>query len=113
MIDLEYIEIDGLLYPDIDAGYKQLSTLDKYGKMRLNYLHAQKPEMYLELLFTGKLAEHCEQIGVVAFKMSEQIQNDYIDKHPLPDEDFCMRVSIRTMAQMVADEIVSAETIFV
>lgn len=102
-----------MLYPDIGTGYKRLRALDKYGKMRLNYLHVQKPEMYLELLFTGKLAEHCEQIGVVAFKMSEQLQEDYIAKHPLPDDDFWMRVSIRMMAQMAADEVVDQNVIFV
>ncbi|MEG1884599.1 MAG: TnpV protein, partial [Clostridia bacterium] len=88
-----------------------LNNLDKYGEMRLRYLHAKKPELYRELFFTGKLAEHCEQIEAVAFKMSEQIQEDYIAKHPLPEDDFWMRVSIRMMAQMVADEVICHEII--
>lgn len=105
-MELNYIEKDGLLYPDINIGTEGLNNLGRYGKMRLEYLHAQKPELYQELLYTAKLAEHCEQIEAVAFKMSEQIQDAYIAKHPLPGDDFWMRVSIRMMAQMVADEVV-------
>lgn len=110
-MELNYIEKDGLLYPDIDIGAEGLNNLGRYGKMRLEYLHAQKSELYRELLYTAKLAEHCEQIEAVAFKMSEQIQDDYISKHPLPDDDFWMCVSIRMMAQLVADEVVRFQVI--
>ena len=110
-MELNCIEKDGLLYPDIDIGAERLANLGKYGIRWLEYLHAQKPEMYRELLFTNQLAEHCEQIEKVAFKMSEQIQDAYIAKHPLPDNDFWMRVSIRMMAQMVADEVVRFQII--
>lgn len=88
MIEFKYIEKDGLLYPNIDIGTDRLNNLGKYGVMRLNYLHGSKPEMYRELFFTGTLAEHCEQIETVAFKMWEQIQEDYIARHPLPVDDF-------------------------
>lgn len=88
MIDLEYTEIDGLLYPNIDTGAEVLKQLGKYGQRRLEYIHGKRPELYRELLLTGKLAEHCEQIEAVAFKISEQIQDDYVTKNPLPDDDF-------------------------
>ncbi|APF28484.1 transposon-encoded TnpV family protein [Clostridium sporogenes] len=55
----EYTEIDGLLYPNIEIdGKALLNNLGKYGLLRLNYLHEQKPGMYRELLLTGNLAEH-------------------------------------------------------
>lgn len=54
IIDLEYIEIDGLLYPNIEIGGSEvLNTLGKYGRLRLEYLHGFKQEMYRELLFSG------------------------------------------------------------
>ncbi len=52
----DYIERNGLLYPNIvieDAD--RIEELGKYGKLRLEYLHSQKPQMYRELLITGKL----------------------------------------------------------
>ncbi len=57
--EFEYTEIDGLLYPNIGIdGKAALDSLGKYGRLRLSYLHEQKPGMYRELLFTGELAEH-------------------------------------------------------
>lgn len=62
-IELTYTEIDGLLYPNIEIeGRELLDNLGKYGTLRLRYLHEYKPEIYRELLFTGKLAEHCGSI---------------------------------------------------
>ncbi|MEG0309586.1 MAG: TnpV protein, partial [Eubacterium sp.] len=60
MLNLEYTEIDGLLYPNIETGMEEIENhLSKYGIMRLRYLHEHKSEMYRKLLLTGKLAEHC------------------------------------------------------
>lgn len=40
MFDLDYIEIDGLLYPNIETGMEKLEKdLSKYGILRLRYLH--------------------------------------------------------------------------
>ena len=82
-IELDYIEKDGLLYPNIETGCEGLNnTLGKYGEMRLHYLHAHKPQMYLELLFSGKLAEHCASIDKAAFDRAELIRTDYLEKNP-------------------------------
>ena len=68
ILDLDYIEKDGLLYPNIETGCEELnSTPGKYGEMRLHYLHAHRLQMYLALLFNGKLAEHCASIDKAAF----------------------------------------------
>ncbi|MDD2959737.1 MAG: TnpV protein [Lachnospiraceae bacterium] len=62
IIDLEYTEIDGLLYPNIEIGDKELlDNLGTYGTLRLCYLYEHKPEMYRELLITGKLAQVLRQ----------------------------------------------------
>ncbi|MEG1779658.1 MAG: TnpV protein, partial [Oscillospiraceae bacterium] len=39
LMELEYVEIDGLLYPNIDIGESRLQNLGKFGKARLEYLH--------------------------------------------------------------------------
>ena len=108
----DYVERGGLLFPcvEIDAPQK-LADLGKYGLQRLNYLKIQKPSFFTELVRTGKLAEHCAEIEKAAFRLSEQIQDNYIAKHPLPEDDFWERVAIRMMAQMVADEVVCFQII--
>lgn len=43
IMDLEYIEIDGLLHPTIEIeGSELLNNLEKYGRLRLEYLHGLK-----------------------------------------------------------------------
>lgn len=105
--EFEYTEIDGLLYPNIEIdGKSELNNLGKYGRLRLSYLHEQKPGMYRELLLTGKIAEHCAKVDKTAFEIAEHIRKDYLRAHPMPEEDTLERIRISTQAQMLADEIV-------
>ncbi len=61
--EFECTEMDGLLYPNIEFdGKAELDSLGKHGRLRLNYLREQKPQMYRELLLTGKLAKHCASV---------------------------------------------------
>ncbi|MEG0273061.1 MAG: TnpV protein [Hydrogenoanaerobacterium sp.] len=113
MNELEYVEIDGLLYPKLETGLEEMENeLTKYGILRLRYLHEHKREMYRELLFTGKLAEHCKAINTAAFEQSEQIQAGWLKSHPMPLEDTLERIRLRTQSQAIADEIVLAELIY-
>ena len=110
--EFEYVEIDELLYPNIEIdGKAELDGLGKYGRLRLIYLHEQKPEMYRELLLTGKLAEHCMVIGKTAFDMAERIRADYLKAHPMLEENAMERIRLSTQAQMIADEIVTDQLI--
>ena len=105
--ELEYTEIDGLLYPNIEIdGKAEFDDLGKYGRLRLKYLHEQKPEMYRELLLTGKLAEHCTVIDKTAFEMAERSRADYLKAHPMPEEDTMERFRSSELAQEIADECV-------
>lgn len=113
MLNLEYVEINGLLYPNIETGMENLeSDLSRYGILRVRYLHEHRREMYRELLVTGKLAEHCKAIDKTALERSERIQEDWPGVHPMPLEDTQERIRLRTQAQVIADEIVLAELIY-
>lgn len=110
--EFEYTEIDGLLYPNIEIdGKSELDNLGKYGRLRLSYLHEQRPQMYRELLLTGKLAEHCAKIDKAAFEMVEHIRADYLRAHPMPEDDTLERIRISAQAQMIADEIVADQLV--
>ncbi|MEG2059686.1 MAG: TnpV protein [Lachnospiraceae bacterium] len=73
---------------------------------RLEYLHEKHFAYYRELLITNKLAEHCEQYDTKGYELFEKLQQQYIDKHPLPDDDFMETVRIRTQARNWAEEVV-------
>lgn len=113
MAKFEYTEIDGLLYPNIEIDEKdKLDNLGKYGRLRLNYLHEQKPGMYRELLLTGKLVEHCMVIERTAFDMAERIRTDYLKIHSMSLDNTMERIHVSVQAQMVADKIVVTELIY-
>lgn len=111
MIELEYTEIDGLLYPNIETGIESIENdLGKYGILRLRFLHKYKPALYRKLLLTGKLAQHCNKIEHSAFEIAERIQAQYLEQHPAPIEGM-ERIQTFTLAQSTADEIVLTELI--
>lgn len=105
MIELTYKEIDGLLYLEIDIGENRLQNLGRFGKARLEYLHRECFGYYRELLICGKLAVHCEEYDTRGYELSEKLQKEYIEKHPLPDDDFMETVWIRTQARDWAEEV--------
>ncbi|MFT4104156.1 MAG: TnpV protein [Lacrimispora sp.] len=105
--EFQYTEIDRLLYPNIEIdGKAEIDNLGKYGRLRLIYLHEQKPGMYRELLLTGKLAEHCAKIDKAGFEMAERIRAGYLKTHPISDEDTMERIRLSEMAQEITDECV-------
>lgn len=106
MIELTYKEIDSLLYPEINIGENRLRNLGRFGKARLEYLHKKCFEYYRKLLITGKLAEHCEEYDMRGYELAERLQEEYIEKHPLPDDDFMKTVRIRTKARDLEEEVV-------
>ncbi|WP_312942404.1 TnpV protein [Oscillibacter sp.] len=111
-LEFECTEIDGLLYPNIELdGKAELDSLGKYGRLRLSYLHEQKPGMYRELLLTGELIEHSAKLENAAFAMAERVRTDYLKKYPLPEDIILERIRISTQAQMIADEIVAVQLV--
>ena len=112
LIELGYEErADGLLYPIIDIGEDRINQLGKFGKARLACLHEKHLEYYRELFFTGKLAEQCEDYDNRCYELSEKLQQEYLKKNILPDDDFMETVRIRTQARDWADEIVLSQMI--
>lgn len=111
MIELTYKEIDGLLYPEIDIGENRLQNLGRFGKARLEYLHSKCFGYYRELMISGKLAKHCEEYDTRGYELSDKLQERYIEKYPLADDDFMEAVRIRTQARDWAEEVVLREII--
>ncbi len=97
--EFEYIEIDGLLYLSIEIeGKADLDNLRKYGRLRLNYLHEQKPEIHRELPLTGKLAK--------------KIRTTYLEMYPMSGEETMGRVRLSKIAQEIADELLLRDLIY-
>lgn len=109
LMEFDYVEVDGLLYPRIEVDGKDLIVdLGKYGRMRLEYL----PGMYRELLVSGKLARHCKSVDELGFEMAEVIWKKYLTANLVLGDDSFKWLQIHIMAQQVVDEIISKELLF-
>ena len=115
-VELEYIEVDGILYPKIqisnDVKYDE-KPLGKYGRMRLKYLKEHKPYMYSELLMNGELMGHCHRVNDEANERAMLIEGQYLKKNPIPEGcGFMDRVEYYNIGRDVAEEVVSNEIIY-
>ena len=109
LMEFDYVEVDGLLYPRIEVDGKEvLNDLGKYGRMRLEYLREHRPGMYRELLVSGKLAGHCKNVDELGFEMAEAIWKRCLKVFLVSDENFMERVQIYMMIDSMVDELVSS-----
>ncbi len=59
---LTYHRCGDYLLPDLGLTEEEQQPLDKYGRMRLNYLKEHRPGLFSSLLLSGKLMEHLHEI---------------------------------------------------
>jgi hypothetical protein len=58
LIEFEYEEIDGLLYPLVERKEKEDRPIGVYGQMRLDYLKEHNEALRVILLMRGELTDH-------------------------------------------------------
>ena len=61
--------------------------LGKYGRMRLAYLKTQRPELYHQMLFSGSLWPHLQEVQRAASEQLERTIAALADKFPVPDKE--------------------------
>lgn len=115
-VELEYEEIDGILYPKIQVSNDVKDderSLGKYGHMRLKYLKEYKPNMYSLLCMNGELMEHCHKINDEANKTAMLIEEQYLEKNPIPEDcGFMDRGGYYNIARSVAEEVVLSDIVY-
>ena len=110
----EYLEQDNIFFPDFSNDFdKDVPSLGKYGRLRLNYLKTDKPALFLEYRQNSTLARHLENIEEEATEMLIRMEDKYIERNPLPKgDDFMAAVRARYQARDYAEEIVLRNLIY-
>lgn len=57
-----YTQFGDVLLPDLTFGEDGQQPIGKYGRMRKRYLKEQHPVLYSELLLSGKMYSHLQEI---------------------------------------------------
>ena len=96
---------------------KENIILNKYGRMRLNYLKEHKKAEYTIMFMENTLIEHLEEIQETATKRVNQIINDLKAKSDLTEDmkntDMLYWVGTMNSIKAQAEEIAYKELIYV
>ena len=86
MKEIEYIEINGLLYPKLTLPPQKEIHLTRFGRKRLQYLKQYRPIFYTNLLTSGKLNEHLQMIDDEANALYDRLIEQYKIKRNITEE---------------------------
>lgn len=114
---IEY-NLEGDYYiPNLAMTKQENVTLNKYGRMRLNYLKENKKADYTIMIMDGTLNKHLKEIQEVAIEREEQIVSQLKEKSDLTEgmKDTNMLHWVGTMNTIKnqAEEIVIDELIYI
>ena len=116
-IGIEY-HLDGDYYiPNIVAPKQEKIILNKYGRMRLNYLKGHKKAEYTIMLMDGTLNTHLKEIQETADNRVQQIISELKEKSDLTEDikntDMLYWVGTMKSIKEQAEEIIFSELIYV
>lgn len=114
---IEY-HLEGDYYiPNIVLPKQEKITLNKYGRMRLNYLKVHKKAEYSIMLLDGSLNIHLKEIQETAISRVEQIIKQLKEKSNLTEEmkntDVLYWIGTMNSIKTQSEEIVFNELIYV
>ena len=114
---IEY-HLEGDYYiPNLTMPNQEKITLNKYGRMRLNYLKEHKKADYSIMLLDGTLNSHLKEIQETATTRVEQIIKQLKEKSNLTEEmkntDQLYWVGMMNNFKNQAEEVVFKELIYV
>ena len=114
---IEYVRQGDYYIPNLVLPKQKKIHLNKYGRMRLNYLKEYKKAEYTILFIENKLMEHLEEIQETATKRVNQIIEDLKAKSNLTEDmkntDMLYWVGTMNVIKQQAEEIVINELIYV
>lgn len=116
MKKIEYIEINGYLYPKLALPPQKEIHLTRFGKKRLRYLKQYRPIVYTNLLTSGKLNEHLQMIDDEANALYDRLIEQYKTKRSitekLKEKDQMNWVQEMNNIQNCVEEIINREIIY-
>ena len=114
---IEYIRNGNYYLPNLVLAEQKKIQLNKYGRLRLDYLKNHKKAEYAILFIDNKLTDHLEEIQEIATKRVEEIIKSLKEQSNLTEEmkntDQLYWVGMMNNFKNQAEEIVLKELIYV
>ena len=116
-IDKKYVRQGDYYIPNLVLPKQKKIHLNKYGRMRLNYLKEHKKSEYIIMFMENTLIDHLEEIQETATKRVNQIIDDLKAKSNLTEDmkntDMLYWVGTMNAIKQQAEEIILNELIYV
>jgi hypothetical protein len=115
-MNITYTKVGDYYMPNLVLEDQRKITLNKYGRLRLDYLKKHKKAEYTILFMDNKLTEHLEEIQKIAIEMEEKIikklkeQSDLTEKTKNTNQLYW--VGMMNNFRNQAEEIVLKELIY-
>ena len=114
---IEYIRNGDYYLPNLVLAEQKKIQLNKYGRLRLDYLKNNKKAEYAILFMDNKLTDHLEEVQEIATKRVEEIIKSLKEQSNLTEEikntDQLYWVGMMNNFKNQAEEIVLKELIYV
>lgn len=114
---IEYTLVGDYYIPNLTITKQEKIILNKYGRMRLNYLKEHKKAEYSIMLVDGTLNKHLKEIQEIVQTRVEQIINQLKGKSNLTEDmkntDMLYWVGMMNNFKNEAEEIVFKENIYI
>ena len=115
-MNIMYHQNGDYLLPDMGLNETDKTPLNKYGRMRLQYLQEHRPCLYTRLILSGKLYEDLLDIQKAAQKRMEIITDKMAKAQNISEamkaQDQMAWVGAMNMIRLQAEEIVLQELIY-
>ena len=115
--EIEYIRTGDYYLPNLVLAEQKKIQLNKYGRLRLDYLKNHKKAEYAILFMDNKLTDHLEKLQEIATKRVEEIIKSLKEQSNLTEEmkntDQLYWVGMMNNFKNQAEEIVLKELIYV
>ncbi len=83
---IDYRKCENYYIPNLVISNNKNFKLEKYGKMRLNYLKTQRKAEYTILLIEDKLSEHLQEIDETATNRYNLLIKQFAEKENITEE---------------------------
>lgn len=112
-MEITYTNHEGFYLPNLTLPKKEEASFGRYGRLRLKYLKEHRRVLYINLLTTGELTQHLNEVDRQAREMLEllvkQMAQEQGVTEQLKAEDQMAWVGAMNNIRSAAEEIVLRE----
>ena len=116
-MDITYKKVGDYHYPELELPSKYKSfRLDKYGRLRLNYLKENKHIQYEIMKCEDTLIDHLKEVQELANKRYKQLMEEFKKREMITEElkqkDQMKWIGLMNATRSQAEEIIAHEIIY-